>query len=408
MKSPSESSNSWLSSNAVAEIEQYFLLVFTSVLGWWLVMRVRRHFDASAGRTRTTRTLNPTKVNLDAETLSPGTESHSFLEELDEDEDEEEAEDNIDDDDDDVNVELMPENQPSAASPPAFFPPPGLSAPPGLEEPRCTSPSASLRPVAAAKASQAAAARCGAPASMSAASANTHLNKATTQPAAPAAKAAAVADADAPKAPKKKKKKAPPIKEEMKEGGDREIGRCVCWRDNGFGFLVDEDGERLFVRGGEVGIDVKLMPGQLVWFRRGKTGSGSSQATKAFDIAVVDVEVAKVLRKAERDGISWSKIRSAVLQGDLEILNGIKGATKASTKPSEKKAVMKPTTSSGDKQAGKQSTTSKEQQVELGSTKDLDADLRAFLGEGSVDQMRANLKYAPQWVTEKFVARHGP
>eukprot|EP00747_Dinoflagellata_sp_TGD_P163402 gnl/TRDRNA2_/TRDRNA2_182037_c0_seq1.p1 gnl/TRDRNA2_/TRDRNA2_182037_c0~~gnl/TRDRNA2_/TRDRNA2_182037_c0_seq1.p1 ORF type:complete len:329 (-),score=89.21 gnl/TRDRNA2_/TRDRNA2_182037_c0_seq1:286-1272(-) len=196
------------------------------------------------------------------------------------------------------------------------------------------------------------------------------------------------------KEPKASKHKKGPPEKQQPEGSERELGRVVCWRDNGFGFIVDEQAERLFVRQTEVEGEEKLMPGQLVWFRRGK--NQSNQATKALEVALVDVEVAKILRRAEKDGMPWSKLRTAITSGDESVLAKFKAlaGSPASAAPSTSKSSS----------ASAESTKAPACKVESSAT---DADLQAFLGIGSVEEMRRNLKYAPQWVQEKFIACHG-
>jgi cold shock CspA family protein len=84
----------------------------------------------------------------------------------------------------------------------------------------------------------------------------------------------------------------------------RQLGRVVCWKETGYGFVVNEAGERLFVRQAEVEGGEQLRAGQLVWFRRGKSPAG--QAAKALNVTIVSQEEAKVMRKfaSKRSGSS--------------------------------------------------------------------------------------------------------
>jgi len=75
-----------------------------------------------------------------------------------------------------------------------------------------------------------------------------------------------------------------------------ELGRVVCWKETGYGFLVNEAGERLFVRQAEVEGGEQLRAGQIVRFCRGKSPAG--QAAKALNVTIISQEEAKVMRKS--------------------------------------------------------------------------------------------------------------
>eukprot|EP00747_Dinoflagellata_sp_TGD_P151486 gnl/TRDRNA2_/TRDRNA2_177211_c1_seq8.p1 gnl/TRDRNA2_/TRDRNA2_177211_c1~~gnl/TRDRNA2_/TRDRNA2_177211_c1_seq8.p1 ORF type:complete len:248 (-),score=55.45 gnl/TRDRNA2_/TRDRNA2_177211_c1_seq8:179-877(-) len=75
-----------------------------------------------------------------------------------------------------------------------------------------------------------------------------------------------------------------------------ELGRVVCWKETGYGFVVNEAGERLFVRQAEVEGGEQLRAGQIVRFRRGKSAAG--QAAKALNVTIVSQDEAKVMRKS--------------------------------------------------------------------------------------------------------------
>merc|ERR1719284_445843 len=75
-----------------------------------------------------------------------------------------------------------------------------------------------------------------------------------------------------------------------------QLGRVVCWKETGYGFVVNEAGERLFVRQAEVEGGEQLRAGQIVRFRRGKSPAG--QAAKALNVTIVSQEEAKVMRKS--------------------------------------------------------------------------------------------------------------
>lgn len=194
----------------------------------------------------------------------------------------------------------------------------------------------------------------------------------------------------------------------------RELGRCVCWKDS-FGFIVDETGGRLFVRQGDLEGEEVLMAGQIVWFRRGSVPKG--QTPKAGSVGVVDIEMAKILRAAEREGIKWSTFQKAVLDDDSELLASFK-CLQNSANCKGKLTMFKAQAMKGtkDKTKGSQASPTAVCSEAAGSvTKaamataatSVDGDLQAFLGSGSVEQMRANLKYAPQWVTDKFNTQYG-
>merc|ERR1719217_1290616 len=81
----------------------------------------------------------------------------------------------------------------------------------------------------------------------------------------------------------------------------KQLGRVVCWKETGYGFIVDEAGERLFVRQGEVEGGEKLRAGQLIWFRRGRAIPG--QATKALSVTIVSQDASKVMRSSAPNGL---------------------------------------------------------------------------------------------------------
>lgn len=188
----------------------------------------------------------------------------------------------------------------------------------------------------------------------------------------------------------------------------RELGRCVCWKES-FGFIVDETGARLFVRQVDVEGEKVLLAGQVVWFRRG--GPQPGQTPKAIDVGLVDIEIAKILRSAEKDGIKWSTFQKAVLDGDSKLIAGFK-SLQSSANCTSKLASFKAEAVKGTKEetkgsqaSGVSGSVSKAAIAPAAIT--VDKDLKAFLGSGSIEQMRANLKYAPQWVTDKFNAQYG-
>merc|ERR1719230_2336113 len=76
----------------------------------------------------------------------------------------------------------------------------------------------------------------------------------------------------------------------------RQLGRVVCWKETGYGFVVNEAGERLFVRQAEVEGGEQLRAGQLIWFHRGKSQVG--QAAKALNVTIVSQEEARVMRQS--------------------------------------------------------------------------------------------------------------
>eukprot|EP00747_Dinoflagellata_sp_TGD_P138567 gnl/TRDRNA2_/TRDRNA2_175793_c1_seq57.p1 gnl/TRDRNA2_/TRDRNA2_175793_c1~~gnl/TRDRNA2_/TRDRNA2_175793_c1_seq57.p1 ORF type:complete len:288 (-),score=68.78 gnl/TRDRNA2_/TRDRNA2_175793_c1_seq57:50-886(-) len=159
----------------------------------------------------------------------------------------------------------------------------------------------------------------------------------------------------------------------FEESTPRQLGRVVCWKETGYGFVVNEAGERLFVRQAEVEGGEQLRAGQLICFRRGKSPAG--QAAKALNVTIVSQEEARVLRQSAFTHSPSSE----------------KAANKALAFPSAaKKEVSKvppPTIVQG-----------------VQKIKDIghDVDLSAFLGTGSKEEQMKNLKYAPQWVAEKF------
>eukprot|EP00747_Dinoflagellata_sp_TGD_P138524 gnl/TRDRNA2_/TRDRNA2_175793_c1_seq18.p1 gnl/TRDRNA2_/TRDRNA2_175793_c1~~gnl/TRDRNA2_/TRDRNA2_175793_c1_seq18.p1 ORF type:complete len:260 (-),score=63.12 gnl/TRDRNA2_/TRDRNA2_175793_c1_seq18:77-829(-) len=166
-------------------------------------------------------------------------------------------------------------------------------------------------------------------------------------------------------------------REARDESVPRELGRVVCWKETGYGFVVNEAGERLFVRQAEVEGGEQLRAGQLICFRRGKSPAG--QAAKALNVTIVSQEEARVLRQSAFTHSPSSE----------------KAANKALAFPSAaKKEVSKvppPTIVQG-----------------VQKIKDIghDVDLSAFLGTGSKEEQIKNLKYAPQWVADKFWSQH--
>jgi len=153
----------------------------------------------------------------------------------------------------------------------------------------------------------------------------------------------------------------------------RELGRIVCWKETGYGFVVNEAGERLFVRQAEVQGGEQLRAGQLIWFHRGKSQNG--QAAKALNVTVVSQEEARVMRQSATPNMASPS----------------KAANKALAFPSAAKkevaAVPPPTIVPT---------------VNESSDVAKDVDLSAFLGAGSKEEQIKNLKYAPQWVADKF------
>eukprot|EP00747_Dinoflagellata_sp_TGD_P026245 gnl/TRDRNA2_/TRDRNA2_131790_c0_seq5.p1 gnl/TRDRNA2_/TRDRNA2_131790_c0~~gnl/TRDRNA2_/TRDRNA2_131790_c0_seq5.p1 ORF type:complete len:360 (-),score=78.43 gnl/TRDRNA2_/TRDRNA2_131790_c0_seq5:190-1269(-) len=212
-------------------------------------------------------------------------------------------------------------------------------------------------------------------------------------------------EASQPRDPEKTKRKKstttgkPKPKQEIPM---REIGRCVCWKDS-FGFLVDDTGARLFVRQVDVEGEKALLAGQMVWFRRG--GVQPRQTPKAMNVDVVDIEMAKILRAAEKEGITWSAFQKAVFDGDSELLARFKPAQ--STTATFKVEMMKGTNDKAQASGAGAGASTVSKAAIVTAAACVDGDLQAFLGNGSIEQMRANLKYAPQWVTDKFNSRHG-
>eukprot|EP00747_Dinoflagellata_sp_TGD_P138525 gnl/TRDRNA2_/TRDRNA2_175793_c1_seq19.p1 gnl/TRDRNA2_/TRDRNA2_175793_c1~~gnl/TRDRNA2_/TRDRNA2_175793_c1_seq19.p1 ORF type:complete len:265 (-),score=61.94 gnl/TRDRNA2_/TRDRNA2_175793_c1_seq19:77-844(-) len=149
------------------------------------------------------------------------------------------------------------------------------------------------------------------------------------------------------------------------ESTPRELGRVVCWKDTGYGFVVNEAGERLFVRQAEVEGGEQLRAGQLVRFRRGKSQSG--QAAKALNVVVLSQDEAKLMRQSSS-----------------------KAANKALAFPS----------------AAKKEVSTVPAPTIVQDTVGQDDDLSAFLGTGSKEEQIKNLKYAPQWVADKFWSQH--
>jgi len=154
----------------------------------------------------------------------------------------------------------------------------------------------------------------------------------------------------------------------------RQLGRVVCWKDTAsYGFVVDEAGERLFVRQAEVEGGEQLRAGQLIWFRRGKAHAG--QAAKALNVAVVSQEAAKAMRQsAPRHSPSSPK-----------------AANKALAFPSALKqevvVVAAPTVAPD---------------VQKSSDIESDDDVSASSGAGSTEEQIKKLQDALQWASDKF------
>jgi len=148
---------------------------------------------------------------------------------------------------------------------------------------------------------------------------------------------------------------------------ERQLGRVVCWKDTGYGFVVDEAGERLFVRQGDVEGGEQLRAGQLVWFRRGRPQGKT--ATKAVDVTLVSAEASRVLRQSAQK-------QSQKLQSG--------SADDAADTPTNKALMYSPLKSSG--KVG----------VEEKVCGNKDADLSAFLGSGPTDEIDEKVPEAPQ------------
>eukprot|EP00747_Dinoflagellata_sp_TGD_P026246 gnl/TRDRNA2_/TRDRNA2_131790_c0_seq6.p1 gnl/TRDRNA2_/TRDRNA2_131790_c0~~gnl/TRDRNA2_/TRDRNA2_131790_c0_seq6.p1 ORF type:complete len:373 (-),score=77.85 gnl/TRDRNA2_/TRDRNA2_131790_c0_seq6:190-1308(-) len=225
-------------------------------------------------------------------------------------------------------------------------------------------------------------------------------------------------EASQPRDPEKTKRKKstttgkPKPKQEIPM---REIGRCVCWKDS-FGFLVDENGSRLFIRQTDVEGEKPLLAGQLVLFRRAEQPARGTP--KGRDVVLVDIEMAKILRAAEREGMQWSTFMKGVLDDDPKLLSSFKSLQNTASHKgklanfktevlglSKKTEAVKKTNEAtkGSVSSGAKIQPSRNEMA----TAKKDDDLKAFLGSGSIEDMRANLKYAPQWVTDKFNSRHG-
>eukprot|EP00747_Dinoflagellata_sp_TGD_P138544 gnl/TRDRNA2_/TRDRNA2_175793_c1_seq36.p1 gnl/TRDRNA2_/TRDRNA2_175793_c1~~gnl/TRDRNA2_/TRDRNA2_175793_c1_seq36.p1 ORF type:complete len:270 (-),score=52.43 gnl/TRDRNA2_/TRDRNA2_175793_c1_seq36:58-840(-) len=153
------------------------------------------------------------------------------------------------------------------------------------------------------------------------------------------------------------------------ESTPRELGRVVCWKDTGYGFVVNEAGERLFVRQAEVEGGEELRAGQLIRFSRGKSQAG--QAAKALKVTIVSQEEARVMRQSV-------SMQSASSSKALALRSTPVKEVAVATTPAvqDSGCVLK------------------------------DDDLSAFLGVGSKEEQMNNLKYAPQWVVDKFWAQH--
>eukprot|EP00747_Dinoflagellata_sp_TGD_P026248 gnl/TRDRNA2_/TRDRNA2_131790_c0_seq8.p1 gnl/TRDRNA2_/TRDRNA2_131790_c0~~gnl/TRDRNA2_/TRDRNA2_131790_c0_seq8.p1 ORF type:complete len:376 (-),score=89.55 gnl/TRDRNA2_/TRDRNA2_131790_c0_seq8:219-1346(-) len=217
---------------------------------------------------------------------------------------------------------------------------------------------------------------------------------------------------DGEKASKRKKNSKPKPQPIEKH---RELARCVCWKDS-FGFLVDENGSRLFIRQTDVEGEKPLLAGQLVLFRRAEQPARGTP--KGRDVVLVDIEMAKILRAAEREGMQWSTFMKGVLDDDPKLLSSFKSLQNTASHKgklanfktevlglSKKTEAVKKTNEAtkGSVSSGAKIQPSRNEMA----TAKKDDDLKAFLGSGSIEDMRANLKYAPQWVTDKFNAQYG-
>jgi len=153
----------------------------------------------------------------------------------------------------------------------------------------------------------------------------------------------------------------------------RQLGRIVCWKETGYGFVVDEAGERLFVRQAEVEGGETLRAGQLIWFRRGKSQAG--QAAKALNVQIVSQEAARVMRQS----------------APAKAASTAKAANKALALPSApKREVVEQPPSTIVPAAQKNSDVEK------------DDDSCASSGAGSKEEQIENLKNTLQWAAEKF------
>jgi len=153
----------------------------------------------------------------------------------------------------------------------------------------------------------------------------------------------------------------------------RQLGRIVCWKETGYGFVVDEAGDRLFVRQAEVEGGETLRAGQLIWFHRGPAKAG--QAAKALNVQIVSQEAARVMRQS-------APTKSA---------SSAKAANKALALPSApKREVVEQPPSTIVPAAQKNSDVEK------------DDDSCASSGAGSKEEQIENLNNTLQWVSEKF------
>jgi len=158
-----------------------------------------------------------------------------------------------------------------------------------------------------------------------------------------------------------------------------------------------------------------LLAGQLIWFRRGALIP--RQTPKGIDVTLVDIDMAKILRAAEREGITWSTFLKAVLEDDAQVLASFKSLQSSASNKSKlanfKADAMRSKPKAGatkgtqNKTKGSLASEASANMTEMQAGAPSDVDLRAFLGSGSIEEMRANLKYAPQWVTDKFNLQHG-
>eukprot|EP00747_Dinoflagellata_sp_TGD_P138556 gnl/TRDRNA2_/TRDRNA2_175793_c1_seq47.p1 gnl/TRDRNA2_/TRDRNA2_175793_c1~~gnl/TRDRNA2_/TRDRNA2_175793_c1_seq47.p1 ORF type:complete len:210 (-),score=52.01 gnl/TRDRNA2_/TRDRNA2_175793_c1_seq47:88-717(-) len=159
----------------------------------------------------------------------------------------------------------------------------------------------------------------------------------------------------------------------FEESTPRQLGRVVCWKETGYGFVVNEAGERLFVRQAEVEGGEPLRAGQLIKFRRGKSQAG--QAAKALNVTIVSQDEARLMRQSASTHSGSS----------------CQAANKALAFPSAAK-----------KEVATAPPPTIVQEVQKSKDTGDDVDLSAFLGTGSKEEQIANLKYAPQWVADKF------
>jgi len=165
----------------------------------------------------------------------------------------------------------------------------------------------------------------------------------------------------------------------LEDNAERELGRVVCWKETGYGFVVDEAGTRLFVRQAEVEGGELLRAGQLIRFRRGKARAG--QAAKAVNVTLVSQEEARVMRKSAPRNKALAESPTKAANKALAFPSTLKKEVVVVPPPTKAPAMQK---SSDDAN---------------------DDDLCAFLGAGSKEEQIENLKYAPQWVADKFCSQ---